>query len=234
MRKYRNNADSSTRIDYGSELLAGLVFFPQTQGFAASFKDVNDDLDAAHTARRATRKPLLEKRAVFRFAHHSTDQTIRMAHRASEIADGGRRGPITIALFPDGLGPVVAPYGARQIKPTEELIDRLTRSKLAGIDAFRTEWKPKLETSLETLKDTNTDHQNDRNAYLDAFRAEVALRNEHFLSVDKLIGLVRSAFPGDRAKQDLVFPVIDDDGDNDEEASGAPGANGEPVTNGSP
>jgi hypothetical protein len=221
MKKYRISADTPIRTDYGIGLVAGLGFFPETQGFASSFKQVNDELDAAYTARRATRKPLLEKSAVFRFAHYSTDQTIRMVHRASEIADGGRRGPITIALFPDGLGPVVAPYGTRQIKPTEDLIDRLTRCNLAGVDAFRTEWKPKLDASLASLKNTAADHQGARDNYLDAFRAELALRNEHYLSVDKLMGLVRAAFPGDRAKQDLVFPVIDDASDNGEdEASG--------------
>jgi hypothetical protein len=219
MRKYRNNADSPTRIDYGIELLAGLGFFSQTQGFAPSFKELNDELDAAYTARRATRKPLLEKRADFRFAQHSTDQTIRMVHRAAEIADGGRRGPITIELFPEGLSPIVAPSGTRQIKPTEMLIDRLERCKLSGIEAFRAEWKPKLDAALQSLTKTNADHETARNNYLNAFRTEVALRNEHFLAVDKLIGLVRSVFPGDRARQNLVFPIADDDSDGESDAA---------------
>jgi hypothetical protein len=233
MQKYRNKADSPVRIDYGIELIAGLNNFPETQGFAPSFKVVNDELDVAYTARRATRKPLLEKRVAFRFAHYGTDQTIRMVHRASEIADGGRRGPITIELFPDGVGPVVAPYGTRQIKPTEDLIDRLNRCKLPGIEAFRTEWKPKLDASLTALKDADTEHQTARKAYLDAFRTELALRNEHFRSVDKIAGLVRSAFPGDRAKQDLVFPDMDDESNNGE-GEGEEPAGGEPAAGGTP
>lgn len=222
MRKYRSSADSPTRIDYGIELLAGLNFFQETKGFAASFQQLNNDLDASHTARRAARKPLLEKRAAFRFAHHSTDQTIRMTHRAAEIADGGRRGQLTEALFPEGLGPVVAPYGTRQIRPTEALIDRLTRSKLPNAEAFRNEWKPKLDASLAALTAAASDLQTGRDAYLDAFRAEVALRDEHYMAIDKLMGLVRAAFPRDRARQDLVFPVLDDDSE-----SGGSGESGE-------
>jgi hypothetical protein len=227
VRKYRSSADSPTRIDFGIELIAGLSFFLETKGYAASFQQLNDELDVAHTARRTARKPLLEKRAAFRFAHHSTDQTIRMAHRAAEIADGGRRGPLTEALFPDGLGPVVAPFGTRQIKPTEALIDRLTRCKLPVASDFRTEWKPKLDASLAALSAAAKDQQEARDAYLDAFRAEIALRDEHYLAIDKLMGLVRAAFPRDRARQDLVFPVLDEGGE-----SGGSGEGGE--ENGSP
>jgi hypothetical protein len=221
VRKYRGSADSPTRIDFGVELLAGLNFFPETKGYAASFQQLNDDLDAAYTARRAARKPLLEKRAAFRFAHHSTDQTIRMTHRAAEIADGGRRGPLTETLFPDGLGPVVAPFGTRQIKPTEALVDRLTRCKLPAADAFRTEWKPKLDASLAALSAAAKDQQEARDAYLNAFRAEVALRDEHYMAIDKLMGLVRAAFPRDRARQDLVFPVLDEDSESGSSGEGS-------------
>jgi len=229
VRKYRNSADSPTRIDFGVELIAGLNFFPETKGYAASFQQLNDELDTAHTARRAARKPLLEKRAAFRFAQHSTDQTIRMTHRAAEIADGGRRGPLTEALFPDGVGPVVAPFGTRQIKPTEALIDRLTRCKLSAAEAFRTEWKPKLDASFAALSAAAKEQQAARDAYLDAFRAEIALRDEHYMAIDKLMGLVRAAFPRDRARQDLVFPILDDssesggtgEGEGEEASSGA-------------
>jgi hypothetical protein len=238
MRKYRNNADSPVRTDYGIALLAGLGFFTETQGFAASFKTVNDELYAAHTARRAARKPLLEKRAAFRFAHYNTDQTIKMAHKAAQIADGGSRGQLSDALFPDGLGPVIAPYGTRQIKPTEELISRISNCKLPSAEAYRAEWKPKLEAALTKLTSTGKDVETARDAYLNAFRAEVALRAEHYYSVDKLMGLVRSAFPGDRAKQDLVFPVIEDSdggGEEDEEAEGGQPAPGNaPEAGGTP
>jgi hypothetical protein len=136
---------------------------------------------------------------VFRFAHYRVDQVIRMAFRAAEIADGGRNGQLTTALFADGLGPVVAPYGTRQIKPTEELIDRITRCKLPAAEAYRAEWKPKLEAALAELKTASNEYQAARDAYLDAFRAEVALRTEHSMTVDKLMGQVRGPPGGSSA-----------------------------------
>ena len=213
MKKYRKNADSPIRIDYGIGLAVGLGFFPETQNLVASWTLLNDDLHAAYTARRAAKKPLTEKRALFRFAHYSTDQLIRKASRAAEIADGGRRGPVSKAAFPEGLGPVVAPYGTRQIPPTEALVERIQKSMLPEIDAYRTEWLPQLEASLSALKKAADDVKTARDAYLDAYRAEFALRHEHYRTLDKIMGLVRAAFPEDKAKQDLVFPDVDEDND---------------------
>ena len=224
MRKYRNNAASEIRVSYGIELCAGLRFFPETAGFAPSFESLNNDLDAAHTTRYSLRKPLLEKRAAFRFAHYETDQTIRMTHRAAEIADGGRKhGPIATFLFPDGLGPVVAPHGARQVPPTEKLVADMKRCKLAGSEAFCAEWLPKVEAVLAKFKAAVDGYDVARKAYLSAFQDEITLRAEHYDAIDKMMGLVRSAFPNDRVKQDLVFPVSHDDADSAEsiEAGGA-------------
>jgi len=219
MRKYRANAASDGRISYGIELCAGLRFFPETTSYAPSLETINNDLDAALTKRIQLRKPLLEKRAAFRFAQYETDQTIRMAHRAAEIADGGRKnGPISSFLFPDGLGPVVAPHGARQIAPTEKLIADMKRCKAEGSAAFLAEWTPKLEAALAKLQSTAAAHSQARKAYSDAFQDEATLRTEHYQAVDKLIGLVRATFPNDRAKQDLVFPVVDDGNGGDDGA----------------
>ncbi|MBI4612560.1 MAG: hypothetical protein HY720_03020 [Planctomycetes bacterium] len=43
-------------------------------------------------------------------------------------------------------------------------------------------------------------------AHHDAFKTEKALRDAHYMTVDKFIGLVRAAFPNDRVKQDVIFP----------------------------
>lgn len=210
MRKYRAKASSEVRVEYGIELAAGLKFFTETSSLAEPFDDLNNTLDAAHISRRALRKPLLEKRASFRFAHYHVDQTIRSFFRAVEIADGGRRGgPLAQALFPDGLSPVVAPYGTRQIAPTQDLIDRCKSCKLEGSAELGNEWVSKLESALGKLKSAAEAHAAARDDYLDAFKKELALRNEHFHAIDKLMGLVRAAFPSDRARQDLVFPTID-------------------------
>lgn len=212
VKKYRANAATDARTSYGIELCAGLRNCPETSSVVAPFEVLNNELDAAHVTRRNLRKPLLEKRAAFRFAHYNTDQTIRMLYRAAEIADGGRKnGPIAAFLFPDGLGPVVAPYGMRQIPPTEKLVSDMQRCKVPGSEAFCTEWLAKLQAALGQLKSTADAYKLANKAHADAFQDELALRTEHYHAVDKLMGLVRAAFPNDRARQDLIFPVMDDD-----------------------
>ncbi len=216
VKKYRSSAASDIRVAYGVELIAGVRLFPETASYAAPFEALNNDLNAAYMKRVQLRKPSLEKRAVFRFAHYETDQAIRMAHRGAEIADGGRKnGPITSFLFPEGLGPVVAPFGVRQIEPTEKLIADMKRCKVPDSAAFCAEWIPKLEAALAKLKLAAAEHTAARKAHIEAFQDEVALRSEHYMAVDKLMGHVKAAFPNDRARQDLIFPVVDDSGDND-------------------
>ena len=226
MRKYRNTAGSETRVEYGVALCMGLGLFPESAPLSPVFQAVNDDLAAAYEARRATRLPLVKARVALRFGNSKVDQTLRAAWRAAEIADGGRRGPISKAAFPDGLAPVVAPNGARQIGPTEQLLDRMAKSKVEGMDAFRAEWAPKIEASLTVLRTADTDHKAAHKAYVDAFGTELALRQEHYRALDKIVGGVRSAFPGDRAKQDLVFPEAESatTASEGEEPEGEPGA----------
>ena len=209
MRRYRNKAGSPTRTDYGIGLVAGLQAFPETAALAPDFEQVNDDLDQAHTVRRAARKPLVKGRAALRFANHRVVQTIRMANRAAQIADGGRRGPVTADLFPEGLTPVIAPKGAGQIKPTEALLGRFARSKLPGVAALGAEWVQRIELGLALLRGAADAHKAANDAYVAAFQTEIGLRNEHARQVDRLMGLVRATFPNDKATQDVIFPELE-------------------------
>jgi hypothetical protein len=225
MRKYRITASSEIRIEYGVELCIGLGMFPESAPLAPVFQAVNDDLATAYEARRATRLPLVKARVAVRFGNYKVDQAIRAAWRAAEIADGGRRGPVSKAAFPDGLAPVVAPNGARQIGPTEALLDRMAKSKVEGMDAFRAEQAPKIEAALSALRAADTDHKAAHKAYVDAFGTELGLRQEHYRALDRIIGGVKAAFPGDRAKQDLVFPEVESAAaasEGDEPEPGAP------------
>lgn len=227
MRKYRANAATDVRLDYGIELCEGLALFPETASLVPVFAAVNDDLAHAQEARRARRTPLVKARVAIRSGNFKVDTTIRSAAKAAEIADGGRRGPIFKAAFPDGVAAVVAPVGARQIPPTEALIDRIQKSKVPGMDAYRDAWVPKLEADLGGLKNADQAHKDAHKAYVGAFGTELALRQEHFLAVDKIAGAVRAAFPGDKAKQDLVFPVVDEaEGNGGEEPAPSDPADG--------
>lgn len=233
MRNYRTSAATDARYDYGLALVAGLQYFPETAPLASDFEQLNEEMKQAHTARSALRPALVKARVAVRFANFEVDQLIRTCSKAAEIADGGRRGPVFKAAFPEGVGPVIAPLGARQMKPTEKLLERLEKSKDAAVVAFAAEWMPKIAAVLAKLKAAAEAHTAARKAHDQAFAEEVALRTEHRRSVDRLMGQVRAAFPGDRDRQNIVFPQMDEGGADGEdegeaEAPSEAGDAGEP------
>jgi hypothetical protein len=81
-------------------------------------------------------------RAALRFVEYGVDTVIRMAANAAQMADRGSRGRVFTMAFPRGLKPVVKPLGRAQVKPTRDLIERLTNCALGGVDAYRDEWLP--------------------------------------------------------------------------------------------
>jgi hypothetical protein len=208
MRKYRKSASSAVRVAYGIELAEGLRQFPETAHLADSFAAMNEALAAQLDKRLGLEKPLAEARVRLRFAEYHADQCIRSAARAAEIADGGRRGRIAAAVFPEGLTPVVAPTGRRQIEPMRELVGNLEHSRLPSLDAYRAEWQPRLAESLARLEDAAAAFHAASDAVARAFAEETALREVHEHEVDRVIGLVRAAFPRDKVRQDLVFPIL--------------------------
>lgn len=208
MRNYRSSAGSQVRIDYGIALVRGLSNFDETREQGTAFKVLNDELDAAYTSRIALRRPWLAARQDVRFGDYNADVAIRSFQRVTEVADGGRRGPLSQALLPDGVSPVVAPSGAGQLPALVSLIDRVTNSRAAGVDAVRDAELPKLTAARTQLEAAVAAYKSARDAYNAAFSAERAIRDEHRLAVDALMGTVRSRFPGDKQRQDVIFPDV--------------------------
>jgi hypothetical protein len=208
MRKYNSKAGSPVRVEYGIDLAEGLRSFPETEPLAEGFEGLNNELDEAYETRRRLRKPMLRARAVLRNKAYKADKTLRQFGRAVEIADGGRKGPLYGELIPRGLAVLVAPGGRKQHKPMVELMDRLTRSRKAGVEPLRTEWLPKIQAAATALETAIGAYDAAFKAVLDAFKNEMDLRRDHELSVDKLMGEVRALFPRDRETQDAIFPEI--------------------------
>jgi hypothetical protein len=211
MRRYRNDAGTPTRTDFGVGLVAGLQAFPETAALAPAFEKLNENLGNAHAARRAGRKQLVKARVALRFAKYEIAQTIRAIHGAAEIADGGRPGPVTEDLFPGGLAAAIAQRGADQIAPAEELLGRFTRTKLHSVISVAERSCPKLRAGIARLKAAAAAHNVTDQNYVRAFKAEISLRSEHARQIDRLMGLVRAAFPFNKAKQDIIFPELRDE-----------------------
>jgi hypothetical protein len=207
MRKYHGTASSSARFQYGVELHAGLAQFPETADAAADVLAVNDALHAQFQKRLGLVVPVVKTRAALRFAEYHVDSVLRSAFHAAQIEDGGRSGRVCQAVFPEGIREVTRPAGRGQVKPTKDVIERLKLAKVAGVDDYRQVWLPKLESALEQLEGSIAAHEAATLAHQDAFAEERALREAHHETVDKVIGMVRAAFPRDRNMQDVIFPV---------------------------
>jgi hypothetical protein len=213
MRKYHPRVGSILRIEYGIELVAGLQQYAETAPYAPAFEALNMALLTQHRARRELREPLLLARARLRFADLRTDRVIRQAFCAAKLADGGRRhaGPITAALFPRGLKPVVVAKGRAQLQPTKDLITRLTLARVGGIDDYRAEWLPKLKAARQDLEGVIAAYDAATEAHDQAFLLEKALREEHYVEIERIMGRVRTAFPRDRELQDSIFPEMEEE-----------------------
>jgi hypothetical protein len=223
MRKYRPSASSSVRLAYGIEVSAGLDLFPETQPLRAPFGQTQSELRAALLAREAAGLPMLEARAALRVVNLRFDQTVRTLARATEIADGGRRGPVYSAVFPEGVVAVLAFSNARQVTAAEALVRRLESARLGAADGLRAEWVPRLRAGIDGLAAAVGTYTTARAAFDAAFAAELGQRDEHERAVERLMGQIRTLFPGDRGMQDVFFPERSEGaGGEDAEVSAVP------------
>ena len=241
MRKYRPNASSYDRVRYGVELVEGLGIFPETTALAAPFKRTNDELNAVRLAREAADLAVAPLRARVRTADYLCDQMLRGLSRAVELAENGRRGPLHAAIFPEGLTPVIERAGARQIEPLRAIGERLRTSRVAGGDKIRADWAPKVAAAEKQLADAVNGRAKALGTHSARRAEERALMDDHELTIEKLMGHVRVAFPGDRARQDAIFPAAptrsgadegaETDGDDEPSSPGGGSPGGPPAGN---
>jgi hypothetical protein len=217
MRKYRSNADSITRVDFGVDVIEALRGFTETTAVGDALEKVNENLDASFEARRKQRKPWMRSRAKLRIVEYKLELTIRSSHKAAQLADGGRSGAITDIGFPEGVTPVTVPTGDKQTKTVEDLMSRIQSVKGEGADAYRKEWHPKLKAALAAFTEAQSAYEAARKAYYTAFTEELTLRDDHERQIERAMGQVRAAFPKDTARQNLIFPKAARSTDEDAE-----------------
>jgi hypothetical protein len=123
---------------------------------------------------------------------------------------------------------VVGASGAAQL--ARDWLDRLKASKARAVDAFRKEWQPKLEAAYTELEAACKGRGDAYTALATARVAEEAASDDHELLVEKIMGEVRTIFPKDRKRWDVVFPRVGRGGRVVEEPEPTPGPGGAPPT----
>jgi hypothetical protein len=208
MRKYNRNASSPARVAYGMEVSEGLRFFPETGDLAAPFATLTTQLETIYLERVARERALVPIRARVRFANYAFDVAVRGAAKTAEIADNGKKGALYKTLFPEGLGAVVLPSGEGQAKAGRKFVEMLTQSKAPGADQVRDQWLGKLTDAQGGLEESLGARAA---AYADVAKAravEDAAKEDHELAVERVMGQLRTIFPRDRARWDVVFPSV--------------------------
>jgi hypothetical protein len=206
MRKYHSTASVSDRVEFFVEVAEGLGLFQETAELAPPLLAQNEELERVNRERIAKERLLLNHRTKVRFADFLWDTAARSLVRAAEIKDGGIRGTVHAAIFPDGIGPVVVPSGGGQVAPARAFITALKASKAPGVDELRTEWLPKLEEALAALEDAVNGRTEAYAAVAQARAVESAACDDHELALERVMGQIRAIFPKDRRKWNVIFP----------------------------
>jgi len=206
MRKYSSNSNTSQRIAYGLDLQAGLDQLPETRPLAAEFGALTEDLIQSQAARGPLQVDLSRARARARFANFGFDDVLRQVAIACEAADGGKRGPVFGAVFPDNLTCVITPAGESQAKTGEAFVRGFEATGVLGVAAVREAWLPRVAAALTELKAALA-ARDEAVARLAVARArEEALCEDHELALERVMGQVRALFPRRRDLWDAIFP----------------------------
>ncbi len=208
MRNYHVSASSAARYEYGVELYEGLARFPETAHAATLVHTINEALHAQFQKRVSLVVPVVKARAALRFADYHKDGVMRSAYHAAQVEAGGRNGALVRAIFPDGVRAMARSAEPDQAKSIRDVIERLMSSNLAGIDDYRNTWLPKLRAAHAQLETAMTSYDEATKAHREAFIKECELRDAHFETMDRAMGIVREAFPRDRDMHEVIFPLL--------------------------
>jgi hypothetical protein len=206
MKLYHVNSASSLRVQYGVELVFGLKCFSETDSFAAPMEAQNGALEKVWLDREKVEREAIAPRAQLRFADWKWDQQVRMVAKVAQLADGGRTGPVSKAIFPNGVTPEVTPSGGQQLKTANALIERISAAKLPEVARLREEWLPKLTGARDQLASALKAREDLYQKLAMARAAEQAARDDHLMAIEKLMGQIRATFPKDVARWDVIFP----------------------------
>lgn len=208
MRKYGIRAASAVRLAYGEELVMGLEQREETRSVAEAMRAVQDALALRASEREAADKALARARVALRFADYELDQAIRTLRRHAEVADGGRVGALSQAVFPDGVVAETVPTGARQLRRARALVARVQELGSKGAEALRAQGGLAIADAVEGFAKAQASYEAASEAVSTAFAREQRARDEHRTQVERVIGHMRAIYPGDPALCDVFFPEV--------------------------
>ncbi len=168
---------------------------------ASAFQPVQDELQAATTARVEAEKAMTNPRVAVRFAENAVERAIRqvalLAHGADNNATGG---PAFKALFPNGLDAELRPIGASQVSAAVTLRERLDTQPAAA--KVKAQVMDDFDKALAAFRLAIDARQAGETKVSQARATEFGARERFVSAYDSNIGAIRQLFPRDRAQQD--------------------------------
>jgi hypothetical protein len=208
MRKYATNASSELRLAYGQELIIGLRVIDDTAPLADALQEVQETLETRLDERLAADATLTRARVALRFADYTLDRMIRGVRRHAELLDGGRVGPLTTAVFPDGLVAETVPTGERQERRARALLARVHELGTANAETLRAQMLEPLAAAVETFAKSRASYDAAFEDVETRFARERLARDAHRLQVERTMAHVRALFPDDPSMRELFFPDV--------------------------
>jgi hypothetical protein len=206
MQNYRDNAAPIVRVTYGDELVARAQALYPANTFAAALAQLDDEMFEQVIAILRSQRKAGQERGKVGVAEFLLEQEVRRTLTRCEDQDGGRGGYVAGLVFPDGLKDEVQPQGQGQADATAELLTRMRNTRDERAQAVVQTSLPAVEQGLTQLQDALRARDAADAETAGLYDAVQGLGQQHRTQVDAAIGLVRAAFPGDRRKQDAIFP----------------------------
>ncbi len=191
---------------YSGQMLSRFPQNPNLQTLAPRMDSAGAILDDVQAKYIASVKTIIRARVDVRFADWSSDNVIRMAQRAAEMADGKVGGARASKLYPNGITPIIKPMGATQVQEMRDLENRY--EVLAATWPEAAAEKDKIVTARKGYEDALNAR---RDALQSAGNARTArdLAKEDFLGVyAEIAARVKAEFPRARKMQDLFFDDV--------------------------
>jgi HAMP domain-containing protein len=204
MRTPNGSVGSPRLLALGQFLLAALLQESSTTTLAATFRPAFLALQAAASATAAALDATIHPRVALRFAERKVEEAIRGLARAAQALDSGKaRGPITTALFPQGINAEVKPTGPAQLELARGVLNRLLAQSTAA--TLRGAHEPVLRTAIDEMTTQLAARDAATAAYDVAMARELAARADFCRAYDSMAGTIRSLFPKDRTAQGVFF-----------------------------
>jgi hypothetical protein len=217
-KKLSKSAPTYRFVQQGKETEIRLKLMEECAPLVEPIVAVTGLVKAAQDKRVAADDALIPIRVKCSLANWEWDKTLRAMSNTADAHAGGKKTAVYKELFPKGIVPLVTPVGEGQRVVAQQFLRHLDNCTTPAARTFLEEWKPKAKSAYDKLAGALTERQNAETALAIARGEEQSARRDFSRTIDRTIALVRSIYPEDRGRQDLVFPSLEEYGSDADEA----------------